>query len=679
LIVACSITSDAAAASLAARPVAPAPALDLLRAEVEATKIRYETRNAISTDGRWLAYVTARGQVSTNETVVEVRLRDLREGGERLLVQRSTKGRAVWVTPEFSPDSRRLALLDAAKPHEISIYDLPQASVRPLRLAPAEAGSIQALHWAPDSARIGLVVQPPVSPDDLLTGVSVSADWSWRMGLKAEAGAKLVVVNAGDGRILSTSPDNLSVDDFDWAPSGELVALSGTPVVPQGQVGADLAQYAETVFLLDLATGKVQPVAKPYAVRPKFSPDGHRLAFSTAVDGDVYKPGEIGVYDVATGRLRRFGAAWNRSLQSLAWRDNRHLIGWSYEGVGCAIRDVDVDRETTRLLGTPGLACERAPLVAPSRGEVAFVRDEFLGLADIWISPLEVWRPLRVTSLNEALNAKLRETADVRLITWPSRDGAFRIPGLLFTPKDDRRPSPLVVSVAGGPGVVNALIMGEAEGQHLTLPTVAAGYSVLMPVTRGRGGFDRAFSDAIRSRGDYVAGPLSDVMEGVQLAENLGAAIPGERAIMGFSYGAILGAYAVGQGDAFKAAVLGDPGGVDFVNDAYRSAAGYGSHVQMSIMGVGSPYDPEALASLRAQSPVTYADRVRTPTLMECGALSGAAQQGCPIFFLGLQHAGVPSELIMFPRTGHGVFEPSLLYDSERRRLEWLARWLPAS
>ena len=45
-------------------------------------------------------------------------------------------------------------------------------------------------------------------------------------------------------------------------------------------------------------------------------------------------------------------------------------------------------------------------------------------------------------------------------------------------------------------------------------------------------------------------------------------------------------------------------------------------------------------------------------------------------FYLAMQFFGVPSELVVYPRTGHGLEEPRLIEDSWKRNLRWFDYWL---
>lgn len=75
------------------------------------------------------------------------------------------------------------------------------------------------------------------------------------------------------------------------------------------------------------------------------------------------------------------------------------------------------------------------------------------------------------------------------------------------------------------------------------------------------------------------------------------------------------------------------------------------------------------------QSAIYQMHRVRTPTMLEFGVHALAEPDGIEILGV-LQRFRVPSELVVYPRTGHGVEEPLLREDSFRRNLAWFDYWV---
>ena len=91
-----------------------------------------------------------------------------------------------------------------------------------------------------------------------------------------------------------------------------------------------------------------------------------------------------------------------------------------------------------------------------------------------------------------------------------------------------------------------------------------------------------------------------------------------------------------------------------------------------------APYEhPERLWD---RSPVAHIRNVKTPTLLLWGEHDPfiPLAQGAE-FFRGLRNYGVPSQLIVYPREGHGLRERNHLEDYYRRILSWFDRYMKES
>jgi dipeptidyl aminopeptidase/acylaminoacyl peptidase len=92
------------------------------------------------------------------------------------------------------------------------------------------------------------------------------------------------------------------------------------------------------------------------------------------------------------------------------------------------------------------------------------------------------------------------------------------------------------------------------------------------------------------------------------------------------------------------------------------------------FIGVDILEHPE---SYRERSAITYAARVITPTLI----LHGEKDKCVPVnqayaFQRALNERGVPTELVVYPREGHGPKEKSHLRDLEERLVRWFKQYL---
>jgi dipeptidyl aminopeptidase/acylaminoacyl peptidase len=221
---------------------------------------------------------------------------------------------------------------------------------------------------------------------------------------------------------------------------------------------------------------------------------------------------------------------------------------------------------------------------------------------------------------------------------------------------------PLIILVHGGPtGRWSDAF--EPWGQLLA----SRGYAVLYPNIRGSVGYGSDFVEM--NRADWGGGDFKDVMAGVDAMIERGIADPARLGIGGWSYGGYMSEWAITQTTRFKAAVAG-AGLSDLASEfGTEDSSAYDEWF------FGLPYeDPQPFVK---SSPITYIKRARTPTLI----LQGAADVVDPIgqsqqLYRALKRYGVPTELVLYPREGHGFSEEKHLLDRLNRILDWFATYL---
>jgi len=92
-------------------------------------------------------------------------------------------------------------------------------------------------------------------------------------------------------------------------------------------------------------------------------------------------------------------------------------------------------------------------------------------------------------------------------------------------------------------------------------------------------------------------------------------------------------------------------------------------------MGGKEPW--EDFATYEKHSPFYSIAKVATPTQV----LHGAQDERVPTaqgleFYRALRRRGVPTQMILFPRTPHGPREPKLLMSVTPHILDWFDQWL---
>ena len=101
------------------------------------------------------------------------------------------------------------------------------------------------------------------------------------------------------------------------------------------------------------------------------------------------------------------------------------------------------------------------------------------------------------------------------------------------------------------------------------------------------------------------------------------------------------------------------------------------NHAFAEFICGGDHRDPESLELFRQRSPVIHVAGAKTPTLI----LHGSEDQCTPLgqaeeLYQGLVLNGTPTELVVYPREGHGFRERVHAADAQRRTIEWFERYL---
>ena len=256
-------------------------------------------------------------------------------------------------------------------------------------------------------------------------------------------------------------------------------------------------------------------------------------------------------------------------------------------------------------------------------------------------------------------------------LAYQAADG-LGLDGLLILPPGRSRadgPFPLITLVHGGPygrHTDKLRIDPHSPGQWLA----AAGYAVFLPNPRGSQGRGHDFAAAVASA--IGAGEWTDIISGIDLMIVDGVADPDRLGISGWSHGGFMAAWAVGQTDRFRAALMGagisDWGMLVATGEAGTLEAELGGSCGWEGPG---PHRHDQV------SPISYASKIATPVLI----LHGEDDTNVPLgqatyFHRALSRFGVEHELVVYPREGHGMAERNHQLDVLRRSRAWFDRWL---
>jgi len=246
--------------------------------------------------------------------------------------------------------------------------------------------------------------------------------------------------------------------------------------------------------------------------------------------------------------------------------------------------------------------------------------------------------------------------------------GDVEIEGWLVKPfgYEPGKKYPLVLYIHGGPH------SAYNEGWFDEFQNLAgAGMWVLYTNPRGSSGYGAEFSNMIRARWgdeDYM-----DLMKAVDIAAARPDVDPERLGVTGGSYGGFMTAWITTKTTRFKAAQT------DRMISNWLSWYG-ASDAQSLTEGefLGTPW--QSWDMYVNTSPLKYADKVKTPTLL----VQSEEDYRAPIvdaeqWFVALQKNGVPAEFIRYPRSNHDLSrtgEPWLLTDRLNRIRQWFGYWL---
>jgi dipeptidyl aminopeptidase/acylaminoacyl peptidase len=443
---------------------------------------------------------------------------------------------------------------------------------------------------------------------------------------------------------------------------------------PDDEPGALTAE----LHVVDPDTGKTSELGPVWldARSPAWWHDGGRWHVAYLV---VTPPGLVGgtaVFDVpvpaegAAGEHRNLTAGLDVCPIDLAQVADGTPLALFADGLDTALYRLDPGTHRFgRVLDWPGGA---DLLTASGSGQMIAVR------ASTAYQPRDVHAgppggPLARISDTRPEARRVRWGAQERL-SYSASDG-LALDGLLILPPGLSRadgPFPLITLVHGGPyGRYADSFLGNwwAPGQWLA----AAGYAVFLPNPRGSQGRGHRFAAMVSCA--VGTDEWTDILAGIDVLIAEGVADPDRLGIGGWSHGGFMAAWAVGQTDRFKAALMGagicDWGMQVGVGELGTQEAGLGGSCGWEGAG---PHRHDQL------SPISYAARIRTPVLIVHGQDDTNVPVGQAVYFhRALSRFGVEHELVIYPREGHPITERQHQIDLLRRARAWFDRWLPTS
>lgn len=565
----------------------------------------------------------------------------------------------------WSTDGKQLAWIARKTADEPSqVYSkTPAGGIAALTQAPE---GVEAFEWSPDGTRIAYTAFDAKTADEA-RAIDEGRDWVVFGSVGPQL--RLYVVNLATSRELLVTRAEMSVHYFNWSPRGDQFVIVAAPTA-----SVDDQELRTRLYTVAAVGGEPTPLIEQVGklAFPSWSADGRWIAWlgSTAVTDPWY--GSVFVMPAVGGTAPRNvtsdyagTATWLGALPGKP----ATFVFQAEEGQGTVLRSIDALGESLLPLMSPAAILSGPPSFARDGRTFATAANTPLHPDEIFVGVAGRAQKLRrLTHSNPQLDGMALGTQEV--VRWKSRDGS-NIEGVLIKPVGFQagRRYPTVVHVHGGSeSVISNGWRGSYRdwGQSLA----ARGYAVIYPNYRGSRGRGTAFLAG--NRRDLMGREWEDIESALDHVIALGIGDPARAGIYGFSWGG----YAAGWGATFAShrfkAAVGGAGIYNWISEAGSND----SRMHEQLAHWDAPLY-EHFSLYLERSPIYEIRKANTPLLM----LHGAEDQSCPIgqaieMHTAMRWKGVPVELVIYPREGHGMSERAHQRDFLTRGLSWFDRYL---
>ena len=466
----------------------------------------------------------------------------------------------------------------------------------------------------------------------------------------ARAAQQLVLDPVGDGPSKVLLDGDLRPTNVTWHPGSGMLAFAADPD------WRNELTYGRADLFTVTTEGDVEQLTDDLYVYGSvgFSPDGKYLSYSRTYGTDLILeqkldhggPRDIYIRLVEGGDPINLTADWDLQPGQARWTPNGRFIYFT-AGIGgeshlfhVSAPEGVVEQVTTGERRLGGVTIDR------DFETIAYTVGGHEAPREVYVAEIDGSNERRLSDVHRNILSEIG-FSDTERLSWTSYDGT-PIEGWLTFPYGYTAatgPYPLIVFSHGGPH--------SAVGYSFNFKKqffAANGYFVLDTNFRSSIGYGEDFKWA--TWGEWGTKDGQDVVSGIDHVLGRYSIDPARVGHTGHSYGGFMTNWLITQyPDRFAAAITG-AGITNWISD-YGTADIYRTKETEFF---GTPWEEEARERLIAQSPLTHAGNVRTPTLF----IHGEEDQRVPYpegeqMYFALKRQGVPAKMIRYAGQSHGI------------------------